>query len=187
MGLFDKVKGVFDSKVKPVLDNNPEIKENLKGIGKNLEGIGDNVGNIVDNVVDKVSGKTEGLSTNAEQKISDFLNRVEQKVDEMNPNVYKMVNPPEMIEELRKDLSIKLLDNHAELIKNALPGVKLANNELAVGYDEVSCNKNNLGSMQSGVKGPTFIRGFTARNEDIAVLVEHYESGDKGYLIKRNE
>ena len=114
MGLLDRVKGM--------LDNNPEIKENLRGIGKNLEGIGNNVGNIVDNLSQNFGGKVE-------KDVSEILRNMETKMNEMNPNVYKFVYPPEVIAELRKDLGVKLQDNHAELIKSAIPGIRFVEAE----------------------------------------------------------
>lgn len=171
MGLLDRVKGM--------LDNNPEIKENLKGIGKNLEGIGNNVGNIVDNLSQNFGGKVE-------KDVSEILRNMETKMNEMNPNVYKFVYPPEVIAELRKDLGVKLQDNHAELIKSAIPGIRFVEAEKDMGYAKIGCYQDNIGIKTFDIKGPTYIPGFTAKNDKLEELVSRYQCGDTSYRVRKD-
>ena len=179
MGFFDRVKSV--------INKNPEIKKNVQNIGKSLNDIGNSVGNIVDNVSQTYGGQVEDFGKKVEKNVNDIFHTVETKIDEINPNVYKFVNSPEVIEELRKDLGIKLRDNHAELIEKALPGVKLVEEEKEMGYYKVSCSERKIGVRTFDIKGPTFIPGFNVKNDTLEKLVSRYQCADTSYRVQKNE
>ena len=179
MGFFDRVKSV--------INKNPEIKKNVQNIGKSLNDIGSSVGNIVDNVSQTYGGQVEDFGKKVEKNVSDIFHTVETKIDEINPNVYKFVNSPEVIEALRKDLGIKLRDNHAELIEKALPGVKLVEEEKEMGYSKVSCSERKIGVRTFDIKGPTFIPGFNVKNDTLEKLVSRYQCADTSYRTQKNE